>query len=110
MLGLFRTLAMSLYIWLILTSLFHKTNGALGYDAKTAIFCGGSVMMDIISDGDESCDAINNQGGPENIAFCQMPTTAFLSKNLDLRNFVAKISTLGIQCWINSTGIGEDKL
>ena len=77
---MFCTLAMFLLIFflfrclnclVVLTSLFHKTNGAFGYDVKTAIFCGGSVVTEIISDGDDSCDVINNQGDPENIAFCQ---------------------------------------
>ena len=34
--------------WLFLTSPFHKTNGALGYDAKTAIFCVGSVVSQMV--------------------------------------------------------------
>ena len=58
---MFCTLAMILFIcmhfypilvlekvWLFLTSPFHKTNGALGYDAKTAIFCVGSVVPQMV--------------------------------------------------------------
>ena len=81
---MFCTLAMFLFIFflfwclnclVVFSSLFHKTNGAFGYDVKTAIFCGGSVVTEIISDGDYSCDVINNQDGLSNAKNCFSPKT-----------------------------------